>query len=205
MNRKTPSHRNASCDVAGLRTCIASGLRRPKAEMVRFVISPDDSAIPDLDGKLPGRGLWLSADRDMIHEACAQNLFAKLARRQVNVDEDLAQRVEVLLANRCTDLLQLARRAGVLTVGSDEVDSRLSSGVKGLLLVATDAAPKSRRRISELASSLAVQDVLSADELGAVVDRERVVHALVSEGGLADLLARDLGRLAGFRPTLVAA
>ena len=205
MNRKTPSHQNASCDAAGLRTCIASGLRRPKAEMVRFVISPDDSAIPDLDGKLPGRGLWLSADRDMIHEACAQNVFAKLARRQVNVDEDLAQRVEVLLAKRCTDLLQLARRAGVLTVGSDEVDSRLSRGVKGLLLVANDAAPKSRRRVSELASSLAVQDVLSADELGAVVDRERVVHALVSEGGLADLLARDLGRLAGFRPTLVAA
>ena len=173
--------------------------------MIRFVISPDDSAIPDLDGKLPGRGLWLSADRDMIHEACAQNLFAKLARRRVNVDEDLAQRVEVLLAKRCTDLLQLARRAGVLTVGSDEVDSRLSRGVKGLLLVATDAAPKSRRRVSELASSLAVQDVLSADELGAVVGRERVVHALVSEGGLADLLARDLGRLAGFRPTLVAA
>ena len=173
--------------------------------MLRFVISPDDRVIPDLYGKLPGRGLWLTADRDIIHAACAQNVFAKRARRQVNVDEDLAQRVEVLLAKRCTDLLQLARRAGVLTVGSDEVDSRLSGGVKGLLLVATDAASKSRRRISELASSLAVRDVLSADELGAVVGRERVVHALVSEGGIADLLARDLGRLAGFRPTLVAA
>ena len=205
MNRKTPSHQNASCDVAGLRTCIASGLRRPKAEMLRFVISPDDSAIPDLDGKLPGRGLWLSADRDTIHLACAQNLFARRLRRQVNVDEDLAQRVEVLLAKRCANLLQLARRAGVLTVGSDEVDSRLSRGAKGLLLVATDAAPKSRHRLSELASSLAVQDVLSADELGAIVGRERIVHALVSEGGLADLLARDLSRLAGFRPALVAA
>ena len=172
--------------------------------MLRFVISPDDSAIPDLDGKLPGRGLWLSADRDTIHLACAQNLFARRLRRQVNVDEDLAQRVEVLLAKRCANLLQLARRAGVLTVGSDEVDSRLSRGAKGLLLVATDAAPKSRHRLSELASSLAVQDVLSADELGAIVGRERIVHALVSEGGLADLLARDLGRLAGFRPALVA-
>ncbi len=172
--------------------------------MLRFVVSPDDSPIPDLDEKLPGRGLWLSADRDMIHTACARNLFAKRARRQVTADEDLPQRVEGLLAKRCIELLQLARRSGILTVGSDEVGSSLSGGAKGLLVVAADGAPKSRRKIADLAPDLAVWDVLSGDELGAVMGRERIVHTLVAEGGLADLLARDLSRLAGFRPALIA-
>ena len=173
--------------------------------MLRFVVSPDDSPVPDLDEKLPGRGLWLSADRDMLNTACARNLFAKRARRQVRADANLAQRVEGLLVKRCIELLQLARRSGVLTVGSDEVGSRLRAGVNGLLVLAADGAPKSRRKIAELAPDLAVRDVLSGYELGTVMGRERIVHALVAEGGLADLLARDLSRLGGFRPASAAA
>ena len=177
MKRKTPSSQNASCNADGLRTCIASGLRKPKVEMLRFVVNPDDSPVPDLDEKLPGRGLWLSADRDMLNTACARNLFAKYARRQVRADENLAQRVERLLAKRCIELLQLARRSGVLTVGSDEVDSRLRAGANGLLVLAADGALTSRRKMAELASDLAVRDVLSGDELGAVMGRERIVCA----------------------------
>ena len=203
MNRKPPSLQNASCDAEGLRTCIASGLRKPKAEMLRFIVSPDDCPVFDLDEKLPGRGLWLSADRNMLNTACVQNLFAKRLQRHIMADDDLVQRVEVLLAKRCIELLQLARRSGVLTVGFDEVGRRLRDGAKGLLVVASDGALKSRRKMAELAPDQAIQDVLSGDELGAVMGRERIVHALVSEGGLADRLARDLGRLAGFRSALV--
>jgi len=205
LKRKTPSSQNASCNADGLRTCIASGLRKPKVEMLRFVVNPDDSPVPDLDEKLPGRGLWLSADRDMLNTACARNLFAKYARRQVRADENLAQRVERLLAKRCIELLQLARRSGVLTVGSDEVDSRLRAGANGLLVLAADGVLTSRRKMAELASDLAVRDVLSGDELGAVMGRERIVCALVAEGGLADRLAHDLSRLGGFRPVSAAA
>ena len=205
MKRKTPSSQNASCNADGLRTCIASGVRKPKVEMLRFVVSPDDSPVPDLDEKLPGRGLWLSADRDMLNTACARNLFAKYARRQVRADENLAQRVERLLAKRCIELLQLARRSGVLTVGSDEVDSRLRAGANGLLVLAADGVLTSRRKMAELASDLAVRDVLSGDELGAVMGRERIVYALVAEGGLADRLAHDLSRLGGLRPVSAAA
>ena len=205
MKRKTPSSQNASCDADGLRTCIASGLRKPKVEMLRFVVSPDDSPVPDLDEKLPGRGLWLSADRDMLNTACARNLFAKRARRQVRADANLAHRVEGLLAKRCIELLQLARRSGVLTVGSDEVGSRLRAGANGLLVLAADGAPTSRRKMAELAPDLVVRDVLSGDELGSVMGRERIVHALVAEGGLAVRLARDLSRLGGFRSASAAA
>ena len=204
MKRKTPSPQNASCDAEGLRTCIASGLRKPKVEMLRFVVSPDDSPVPDLDEKLPGRGLWLSADRDMLNTACAKNLFTKRARRPVKADANLAQRVEGILAKRCIELLQLARRSGILAVGFDEVGSLLRDGTNGLLVLAVDGAAASRRKIVKLAPDLAVRDVLTSDELGAVMGRERIVHALVAEGGLADRLARDLSRLDGLRPALAA-
>ena len=172
--------------------------------MLRFVVSPDDSPVPDLDEKLPGRGLWLSADRDMLNAACAKNLVTKRARRPVKADANLAQRVEGILAKRCIELLQLARRSGILAVGFDEVGSLLRDGTNGLLVLAVDGAAASRRKIVKLAPDLAVRDVLTSDELGAVMGRERIVHALVAEGGLADRLARDLSRLDGLRPALAA-
>lgn len=189
----------------GLRTCIASGEKKPKDQMVRFVIGPDAKVVPDLDEKLPGRGLWLSAKRDMIHTACARNLFAKRARCQVAVEADLADRVAELLARRCVELLRLSRRSGQLAVGFDEVRRRLDDGGTGFLVTASDAAPVNRRRIAGPAAGLAVGEALTGDELGSVMGRERIAHALVAAGGLADRLARDMGRLAGLRPLPAAA
>jgi len=188
-----------TADDKGLRTCIASGERKPKEQMVRFVIGPDAKAVPDLDEKLPGRGLWLSAERHMIHTACVRNLFAKRARCQVIADPDLADRVEGLLARRCIELLQLARRSGLLTVGLDEVCRRLDKGVGGLLVAASDGAAGGRRKVAGVAPEVPVVDALTGDELGLVMGRERIVHALVEPGGLADRLVRELGRLAGLR------
>ena len=59
----------------------------------------------------------MQAQRDMMAKACARNLFAKAAKRQVRVPEDLAQQVEALALRRCLDLLGLARRAGAVVAG----------------------------------------------------------------------------------------
>jgi uncharacterized protein len=49
-----------------MRRCVVTRERLPKEQMFRFVVSPDRALIPDLAGKLPGRGIWLSASRDVI-------------------------------------------------------------------------------------------------------------------------------------------
>ena len=102
-----------------IRTCIASGLQRSKAGMVRFVIDPDDRPIPDLEEKLPGRGIWLTADHQLIRRACNKNLFAKKARRRVHIDNDIPELMVKLMVRRCTQNLGLARRAGQTLVGFD--------------------------------------------------------------------------------------
>ncbi len=40
--------------------------------MIRFVVGPDRQIVPDLAGRLPGRGLWLSASGDVIEFAATQ-------------------------------------------------------------------------------------------------------------------------------------
>ncbi len=187
-----------------LRTCAATGARRAKAGMVRFVIGPDHRPVPDLEEKLPGRGIWLSADRHVIHTACRKNVFAKRARRPVEVDDTLADRLDGLLARRCQRWLELARRAGIAVGGFDEVrrglDAKGASG--GLVLVARDAGAGGRESMIRQAQGLLVSAALDADEIGAVFGRARVAHVLVGAGGLRDGLGRDLKRLEGLRGTL---
>ncbi len=187
------------------RTCIASGRKQPKAAMVRFVIGPDDKPVPDLEEKLPGRGLWLSAERHMVHTACDKNLFAKRARCRVDVDGELPARLTDLLARRCIRWVELARRAGQAVGGFDEVRRKLGASKGGVLLSARDGASDGREKLARIAGGRQISDALSATELGAAFGRERVVHALVSAGGLSDNLNRDLMRLSGLRQDGVAA
>lgn len=184
---------------AAMRRCLATGAVRPKAEMLRFVAGPEGTVVPDILERLPGRGLWLTASRDIVAAASSKRLFAKAARTAIAAPVDLADQVEALLARRCRDLLGLARRAGQATAGYEKVRAWIQSGKAGVLLGASDGAEDGRRKLSALGRGLPVISVLRGDELAAGLGRETAVHAAVKGGKLADTLRRDAARLAGFR------
>jgi uncharacterized protein len=181
------------------RRCIVTGEVRSKAMLIRFVVSPEGRVVPDISARLPGRGLWLTAGRDIVATAVAKRLFARAARRPVLVEDDLADMVETRLAERCRDLIGLARRAGEAVVGFVKVEKLLASGHAGLLLAAREGAADGRAKLRSLAPALPERSELSAAELGAAFGRDTAVHAALRAGRLAGALARDLDRLHGFR------
>ena len=183
----------------GERRCIVSGVCRPKAELIRFVVGPNGQVVPDLAEKLPGRGLWLSAERGMIHTACAKNAFAKAARAKVKAADGLADQVEALLTRRCLDLIGLARRAGNVTNGFEKVRTFLRSHRAAILFAASDGGDDGRAKVRALAKDVPLLDLFSAAELGATLGRDNAVHLVIAPGGLADKILVDAGRLAGFR------
>jgi len=171
------------------------------------VVGPDATIVPDVDERLPGRGLWVTADRAILARAVDKRLFGRGAHQAVQVDPDLAARVEALLARRCVDLLAMARRSGAAVAGLAKVRRALEAGRPGLLLEASDGAADGRGRLRALAGDRPVVAALTAAELAGAFGREHTVHGFVDSGGpgggLADRLRRDADRLAGFRgPTL---
>jgi hypothetical protein len=172
-----------------------------KDALVRFVVDPAGGIVPDVAGRLPGRGLWLTAARDIVDQAAAKRVFARAARAPVSVPENLSDRVEGLLAERCCELIGLARRAGQAVAGFEKVREALRRGNAGLLLAASDGAVGGREKLRALAPDIPVLDVLSSAELAAAFGRDHAVHALVSRGALAERLKADADRLAGFRGT----
>lgn len=182
------------------RRCLVRQESLPRETLVRFVVDPAGAVIPDIAARLPGRGVWLTAERGAISLAVAKGLFAKAARRRVQITPDLADQVEMMLVRRCLDLIGLARRAGQLVAGFDQVADVLRRGEAALLLGARDAAEDGRRKLRALARGLPVIEAFDRRELGGAVGRDEVVHVALLPGGLARKLLVECRRLAGFRP-----
>lgn len=185
--------------AAPQRRCIATGATGNRSRLLRFVVSPDGELTPDVASDLPGRGLWLTPRRDIVEQAVAKRRFARAARRVVSVPPGLADRVELLLAQRCCDAIGLARRAGLAVAGFERVCEAVRAGKVGLLLSALDGAEGGRGKIRALGRGVPLATVLTAAEMGAVFGRDHVVHVALGGGRLSGRLLADAEKLAGFR------
>jgi predicted RNA-binding protein YlxR (DUF448 family) len=186
-------------DAGPLRRCIASERSLPPEQLIRFVVAPDGSLTPDLERRLPGRGMWVAAEKAALEKAVAKNLFSRAARQKIAVPEDLPQRLQSLLLQRVLDTLGLARRAGQAVAGHDKVQEFIARNGAGVLMLASDAGNDARNRSAGIARGAPVIRVLDAVELGAAFAREQAVFAVVAPGKLAQRLTIDSARLTGLR------
>ncbi|MBR0669312.1 RNA-binding protein [Roseomonas hellenica] len=182
-----------------LRRCIVTRESGPKEAMLRFVLGPDRLLVPDLAAKLPGRGFWLSARTDVLERALSRGGFAKAARGPVQIPPDLRLRIEDGLKSRIRDHLGFARRAGQAVCGWQAVKEWLLAGRVGLLVEAADGSAAERGRLLGR-REIPMVTPLPAVELGGIFGREHAVHVALSPGRLAETVAREAARLAGFAP-----
>jgi predicted RNA-binding protein YlxR (DUF448 family) len=183
---------------------IVSGEIMPEHRLIRFVVAPDGEIVPDVAARLPGRGLWVEASRKAIATAVEKKLFARAAKAQVHAAGDLAERAGKALVSRMLGDLGLARRAGALVLGFDNVLRALDGTTPPALLIeARDGSGDGKRKLYNAAHARGLKPIvvecLSSVELGLALGRENVIHAAVQPGGLAERLALDAQRLAALR------
>jgi predicted RNA-binding protein YlxR (DUF448 family) len=175
-----------------------------EARLIRFVAAPGGEVMPDVGRRLPGRGLWVAADRASIDTAIRKNLFARAARAMLSTPADLADQVAALLHRRLLAALGLARKAGDLTFGFERVLGAISSGKAAFLVEAADGAADGRRKLLAAARRSSkpprLVGLFSSEELGLALGGETVIHTAFLAGRGADRWTDDVERLSGFRP-----
>ena len=184
-------------ETGPLRRCAVTRERDYRVRMIRFVVGPDRQIVPDLLAKLPGRGIWLSARRDVLETARTRGAFARAARGQVSVPPDLVDRVQSGLVQRVTELLGLTRRAGQAVCGFQKAREWLQAGRVGLVVQASDGSRDERARFLSGVKDVRVAVPLPALALGAVFGRDHVVHVAIAHGRLAEALSIETHRLSG--------
>jgi predicted RNA-binding protein YlxR (DUF448 family) len=179
-----------------LRRCVVTRESLPKEAMIRFVLGPDRVLVPDLAGRMPGRGMWLSARADVLERALTRGAFMKAARGPVHPIPDLRATIVDGLRRRIRDQVGLARRAGQAVVGFQQVREWLQAGRAAVLVEAADGSAPERARLVG-SHEVPIVSVLEASELGSVFGRDHAVHVAVAPGRLAEGILREASRLDG--------
>ena len=200
--QRQESHGGASDRV---RACALTRVRRPKDELIRFVLGPDGTVVPDLKEKLPGRGVWLTAAMDVVADAAKRNVFARALKTEAKVPQELAAEVEKRLAEAGISALSLANKAGEAVFGNAKVEEAIARGRVLALIHAKEAAEDGCRKLDGRARGMRPGELFSplrafaADELGLASGRTNVIHAALIQGGAARNVLAAASRLERYR------
>jgi predicted RNA-binding protein YlxR (DUF448 family) len=193
--------------------------------MIRFVVSPEGAAVPDLKRRLPGRGVWITATRAALGTAIARKAFARSFKRDVRVAPDLVDSTERLLERAALDALAIAYKAGRVVAGFAKVEAALIEDDALALLHASDAAPDGVRKLNATLrrsrgdgphsggsaggsdgrhGAVAVLDAFTSAQLDLALGRSNVVHAALLAGPESKAFLTRSARLERFRTGTVA-
>jgi uncharacterized protein len=194
------------------RRCALTYEVKPAAELIRFVVGPDEVLVPDTDAKAEGRGVWISLGEAFVAEAIKKKAFAKSLKTSVTVPDDLPALTRLRLEQRFVNALQMARKAGQLTTGAMKVKAALETGEAIALITATDAADDGKKKMLATlrASSKAAEELglpgadrphfelLDSAQLGLALGIESVIHAAPTQGAAGEAAVKRAERLARY-------
>ncbi|MGJ3265047.1 MAG: RNA-binding protein [Salinarimonas sp.] len=192
------------------RTCVATREVRSPDQLIRFVAAPTGVVTPDLKGKLPGRGVWVSARREAVESAVKRRLFARGLKAAVTVPENLAATIDAALVENLRQGLALANKAGRVVTGFDTVVKTVGSKSIAALVHASEAAEDGkrkigqalRRRLGETAERIPIVMELSVDDLDLALGRSHVIHAALVAGAGSRIFLERWRRLCVYRGTI---
>lgn len=192
-----------------VRTCIVTKQDLPQSDLLRFVCGPDGTVVPDLAGKLPGRGVYVTATRAAVMEASKKGAFSRAFKRQVTVPADLAVVIDERLVGSARQAFSLARKAGLVSTGFQKVEAEIAAGRVAVLVHARDGRPdgigkldrKYRAVQAESGRPALIFTGFSSDELSLAIGGENVIHAALAAGGQTRAFVRCVERLQRFRVT----
>ncbi len=194
-------------DDTATRTCVVTRAVLSPDGLVRFVAAPSGEVVPDVARKLPGRGVWVTCNRECVENAVAKKAFPRAFKRRVTVPDDLPDRVDSCLLQRTLQALSLANKAGLVVTGSGKVNCWIEKGANGTLLQAVDASPdglakvaRKYRAVCRATDRSPVElTFLTIDQLGLAMGRANVVHAALNYGRAVDSFLVAASRLEKYR------
>lgn len=184
------------------RSCLGCRAVRNKGELLRFVLAPDRTLVPDLLAKLPGRGAYTCMSSACLRAALQRNQFARSFKGEVRnggADELIGQ-VAARLEERLGSYLALANKAGKVVSGSDMVMELIRDGKAGVVFMARDISTDIGEKVAFLADRHGIPHVAIFDKerLGAILGKELRSVAAIEQGGFIDTVTREIAKYRNF-------
>ncbi|MBR1903627.1 MAG: DUF448 domain-containing protein [Alphaproteobacteria bacterium] len=178
------------------RKCILTGQILPKAELLRFVLLKDGHLVPDFNKKLEGRGIYISNSLRLLQGLTVKSPLNKILHTNVIIDADLPQMVEKILYHRGLEAINLARKAGDLVLGFEQVKEMLKKGKVAFVIEAKDAGGDGGQKMTAMTAAAETEkfNVYDIAALSKALDRENTVYLAVKTGKAAPMVRQAMLR-----------
>ena len=177
------------------RSCLGCRAVRNKGELLRFVLAPDRTLVPDLLAKLPGRGAYTCMSSACLKAALQRNQFARSFKGEVRSGSS-----DELIAQVGARLEERLNKAGKVVSGSDLVMELIRHGKAGVVFLARDISADIGEKVTFLAARHGVSHVAIFDKerLGAILGKELRSVAAIEQGGFIDTVTREIAKYRNF-------
>ena len=78
-----------------MRTCIGTGEKLPKIELLRIVRSTEGEVIPDLTGKINGRGAYIKKDQEVLEKAKNKKILER--KLETSISEEIYEKISEII------------------------------------------------------------------------------------------------------------
>ncbi len=189
------------------RSCIVTRTKGTPEDLIRFVLSPDGTVVPDIRAKLPGRGAWVIGRASTVAEAVRRKAFARAFKAEVKASPELPALIDALLEKDALQALSLANKAGLVVAGMTKVESLLAKRPVAAVIHAADGSQDGRRkleaairgRLGEAAGEIPRVQIFASGQLDLALGRTNVIHAALAVGSASQGFVSRSQRLDRFR------
>jgi predicted RNA-binding protein YlxR (DUF448 family) len=179
------------------RKCIVEGIVKPLSEMLRFV-EVDNMLLPDFNKKLPGKGMYVTANRLFIQKAIDKKIFHKVSRHNLKIPDDFMDMIENLIKQKALDSINMARKSGALVTGFEKVKEATKKNNVEFIIQATDAGVDGKEKVALFAKSIEIFNLFSIDELDITLNKQNTVHIAVLKNNVSRMVYDNLKKYQNF-------
>lgn len=181
--------------------CLFRQKKRPIAELIHCVVSPEKRLLPDLKEVFKDEGAWITCSKQVVEEAIDNGAFKK-SLGPIKIEDNFASQIERLLKEECLATLKFANKSGNLVYGFEKVSALLKQDQKSAFICANEGKGDSKERLLYLAK-VAFVDLFSHNELALVLGRSDIVYIAMKPGTLLKRFEYHVQRLEWYRGSLL--
>ena len=167
-------------------------------DFIKFSLSPDNKLIPDLHNNLPGKSIWVPANKKLIKYIQERDDVKKHFGVSRLFSNDLVYLVKKILRKKILNSISLTKKAGYLAIGLDTIKTKLIEKNHCLIVVAKGA--KSLQSYSVFSSSnvSCFENLLYQKDLEKSTGKNNVKYVGILSKNFKKTIQVDLNKLKGF-------
>ena len=167
-------------------------------DFIKISLSPDNILVPDLHNNLPGKSVWLPADKYIITDILKKEILKAYFGIPALLTSDFSVLIEKMLRKKILNCVSLTKKAGNLFIGMDAIKAQLTDRKHCLVITAKGAKSLPRNSFFSYKNVSCFENLFDQKELEKSTGKHNVKYVGIFSKNFKKTIQVDLNKLKGF-------